>query len=194
MISHSGWLALLIFFSGLSVNLILQCGLGLAGIVRFRDRKLPLVKTGLGFISVMLLWLFFTYILTPLSMGLFGYILIFPAASLVYSSLEYLLYTLILKRSGEHAEAGIFDDGLAGAALFMALTLSNNIMEAAALSFGFAVSILFSLFILGEIRRRSEIEVVPQFLRGSPLIIISMGLLSMIFGLAAVILFRAMGA
>ena len=193
MISHIGWLALLAFFSGLSLNLILQCGLGMAGVIRFKEQKLPLIKTGLCFLSIILLWLFFSYILPPHVMGLFGYILLFPAALLVYSGLDYILFTLILKRGSENGEYGIFNDGLSGAALFMTLTLSNNVMEAMAFSFGFAASILLSLLILGEIRRRSEIEVVPQFLRGSPLILVSMGLLSMIFGSTAIILFRALG-
>ena len=193
MISHPPVFILLALFSGLSLNLVLQCGLGLAGIVRYREKKLPLLKTGLAFLSIMLLWLFFTYILSPLSMGLFGYLLLFPSASLVYSSLEYLFYKIILKRDYEQTEAGIFDDGLIGAALFVTVSLSNNIMEAIAFSFGFIASILLSLLILGEIRRRAEVEVVPQFLRGNPLIILSMGLLSIIFGSAALILFRAMG-
>ena len=86
-----------------------------------------------------------------------------------------------------------FHDGLIGAALFVTLNLSNNLAEAVVLSFGFTAGFLLSLLILGEIQRRSEMEAVPWFLRGRSLALISMGLLSLIFGSAAIILFRALG-
>jgi electron transport complex protein RnfA len=188
---NSAWLALLAFFSGLSVNLILQCGFGMAGIAVYQGQKLPLIKTGLGFITIIFLWFFFFYVLSPVSMGFFGYLLLFPSASLVYSGFEYLLFSLILKK--EPGEDLFFHDGLVGAALFLTVSLSNSFTEAAVLAFGFTAGILLCLLILGEIRKRSGMEAVPKFLRGRPLILVSMGLLSLIFGSAAAVLFRALG-
>ncbi|HCC36684.1 MAG TPA: hypothetical protein DEQ14_03195 [Treponema sp.] len=193
MISSLAWLVFLSFFSGLSVNLILQCGLGMAGFAGFQERKLPLIKIGLGFVSVMLLWFFFSYIIPPMAMGFFGYMLLFPAPALVNAGLEYLLFVIILKRGVEREESGFFYDGLAGAALFVTLTLANSFMDAVALGFGFASGIALTLLILGEIRRRAAMEAVPRFLRGSPLTIVSMGLLSLVSGAVAVILFGALG-
>ena len=191
--SHSASLVLLGIFSGLSMNLVLQCGLGIAGIAVSRERRLPLVETGLGFISVLFLWLFFSYLLSHLSMGLFGYILCFPAAFLVYSGLEYSVFSLILKNKQEKGKTGIFNDGLTAASLFITLNLAGSFLEAAVLSFGFMAGTLLTVLVLWEIRRRSEMEAVPRFLRGSPLIIISMGLLSLITTSAALIFFRVMG-
>jgi electron transport complex protein RnfA len=85
-------------------------------------------------------------------------------------------------------------DGLAAAALFVTLNLAESFFDAALLALGFALGILASLLILAEIRRRASMEEVPRFLRGSPLVLVSMGLLSLIFSSAAAILFRVLEA
>ena len=194
MISGFAWLALLIFFSSISVNLILQCGLGMAGIVKPTAQKLPFIKTGIGFLSVLILWSFFTYVLSPFALGFFGFILFFPAASLVYYLLESFFFGILLKSSPDREAAIFFNDGLLGAALFICYNVSGNFIEALAMSFGFSLGILLTLLISGEIRRRSEMEAVPRFLRGSPLILVSLGLMSLVFGSAALVFYRILGS
>jgi electron transport complex protein RnfA len=81
-------------------------------------------------------------------------------------------------------------DGLALASLLLTIQLAVNLGEAVLLSFFFALGCLTAMFILGEIRRRSLMEWVPHSLRGSPLVMISMGLLSMIFASGAWIFFK----
>jgi electron transport complex protein RnfA len=193
MSSGFAWLAFLVFFSSLSVNLMLQCGLGLAGIARPAAQKLPLFKIAVGFITVLFLWLFFRYILPPLSMGFFGYMLFFPAASLVYTAFEYLLFTVLLKSSPDREDAIFLNDGLLGAALFLTYTISTGFLEAFVMACGFSAGILLTLVVIGEIHRRSGMEAVPKYLSGSPLILISMGLLSLVFSSVAMVFYRILG-
>jgi electron transport complex protein RnfA len=112
---------------------------------------------------------------------------------MVYGGVEFLLYRLIFKKKALKGASLVFCDGLAAAALFITLNTASGFIEAAALSFGFALGILLAHIILGEIRRRSMMERVPRFLRGSPLILVSTGLLSMIFSSAALVFFRVLG-
>jgi electron transport complex protein RnfA len=188
-------LAVLAVFSSLSLNLILQCGLGMKRIAVTRKGEAgnAFLQTGIVFVSVLLLWLVFSYILSPLFPVFFDYVLLFPMSALVYSGVEFLFYRGILKKKSPKPPGLVFCDGLTAAALFLTHHLASNFSEAAVLAFGFAFGVLLSLLILGEIRRRSEMEAVPRFLRGSPLMLISMGLLSLIFSGAALILFRAIG-
>jgi electron transport complex protein RnfA len=188
-------LALLAVFSGLSMNLILHCGLGLRGITTSESshKDSLLIQLGIVFVTVLALWLVFSCITTAFSWGFFEYILLFPAASLAYFGLEYLLFRTVLKQRKKRQGPLFFCDGLAGAALYITLNIAGGFFEAAALSFGFVLGILLAFVIIGEIRRRAVLEAVPRFLRGSPLALISMGLLSLIFSSAALLFFRSLG-
>jgi electron transport complex protein RnfA len=183
-------LAALAVFSGLAMNLFLQCGLGMRAAAREGETQVPLFQIGLVFVSVLLLWILFSYIL-PL--GFFKYLLLFPLSALVYAALERLFFRFFLKKPAPPAHSFCFCDGLTAAALFLTLHLASGFIEAAVLSLGFSLGILLSLLILAEIRRRSRMEAVPRLLRGSPLALISMGLLSLIFSSAALIFYRALG-
>jgi electron transport complex protein RnfA len=178
-------------FSCLSMNLLLQCGLGMGGAVQEGDRPVPLIQTGLILLSLLLLWPLFSYVLV---LGFFEYLLLFPSSALVYAGLERLLFRIILKRELSKSQNCCFCDGLTAAALFITLHLASGFIEAAVLSLGFALGMLLALLILAEIRRRSRMEAVPRFLRGSPLLLISMGLLSLIFSSAALVFYLALGA
>jgi electron transport complex protein RnfA len=188
--SDSVQLAALAVFSSLSMNLLLRCGLGMKDAAGEGDRPVPFVQIGLLAVSVLILWLFFSYIV-PL--GFFTYLLLFPGSALVHAGLEQLLFRVILKQEAAKPQSPGFRDGLAAGALFLTLHLASGFLEAMVLSLGFALGTLLSLLILAEIRRRSRMEAVPRFLRGSPLTLVSMGLLSLIFSSAAVILYRAFG-
>ncbi|MDR0624126.1 MAG: hypothetical protein LBG10_06820 [Treponema sp.] len=188
-------LAALAVFSSLSLNLILHCGLGMRGTaaIRKEDGRVSLPPMGIIFISVLLLWAVFSYILSPLFPVFFEYVLLFPMSGLVYFGLEFLFYRVVLKKEPRQTGIISFCDGLTAASLFLTLHLASGFLEAAVLSFGFAFGILLALLILGEIHRRSGMEAVPRFLRGSPLALISMGFLALIFTSAALIFFKAIG-
>jgi electron transport complex protein RnfA len=183
-------LAALAVFSGLSMNLLLQCGLGMRGAAREGERASPFIQSGLVFLAVLILWVFFSYLFSP---GFFEYLLLFPLSALICAGLERLLFGLVLKRAAPKSPDCCFCDGVAAAALFLTLHLASGFLEAAVLSLGFALGTLLALLILAELRRRSRMEAVPRFLRGSPLTLISMGLLSLIFSSAALIFYRALG-
>jgi electron transport complex protein RnfA len=183
-------LAALAVFSSLAMNLLLQCGLGMREAVRGEDTQLAFLQAALVFVPVFLLWMVFSYVLF---LGFFAYLLLFPLSALVYAGLERFLFQVILKREDAGTPAPGFSCGVCAAALFLTLHLASGFIEALVLSLGFALGLLLARLILAEIRRRSGMEAVPRFLRGSPLTLISMGLLSLIFSSAALIFYRAIG-
>ena len=188
-------LALFVIFSGLSMNLVLQCGLGIRGVISKSRRNTgsAFEKLVIVFISILLLWVFFAKIISVFSAGVFIYVLIFPFGSVVYDGFEYLACHFILKKEVEKDCHISFCGGITAAALFICLNIANSFLEAAALSFGFVSGIFLSFMILVQIRRRAALESVPRFLRGNPLLLISMWLLSLVFTTAALVLFRMIG-
>ncbi|MDR0877797.1 MAG: hypothetical protein LBN21_07065 [Treponema sp.] len=184
-------LAALAVFSSLSLNLALQCALGMRLIAAPAEGEdyPPLLQALLLFSSVLLLWIIFTYVLSPIISGALIYIFIFPLSALVFSCLEFFVLRVLLKKPIP-AQSLVFCDALAGAALFVSLNLARGFIDALVLSAAFAAGVLLARLILCEVRRRSTLEKVPHYLRGSPLILISMGLLSLIFSSAAAVLYR----
>jgi len=203
MITSIGSLVMLAVFSGLSMNLILQFGLALKR-VAFETtvgRERLLAGMGILFASIMLLWLIFSFARSVIFLGFLEYMLIFPASSLVFSVFEYLTDHFILKEDWEGAgrkDAFFLNNALSGgaligAALFITLNVANGFLEAMVLSLGFSSSTALVFVIVGEIRRRSGMEAVPRWLRGGPLALIAMGLLSLIFSSGALMLFGVLG-
>jgi electron transport complex protein RnfA len=189
-------LVILIIISAFSMNLTLQCALGIKGAV---ESKKPghfsnFIKLGIIFFSVVLLWAFFFKIVSSIFSGLFAYILLFPASYMVYEALEYLIFHQILKKRPVGECSISFPGGITAAAVFICLNIANNFTQAVLLSFGFASGICLVMIITGEIRRRAALEAVPVFLRGKPLVLISMGMLSLVFSVGALLIFRMIGA
>ncbi|MDR2159019.1 MAG: hypothetical protein LBP23_03005 [Treponema sp.] len=179
--------------SGLSLNLLLQCGIGMEGIAAEREGGafVPFLQIGLLFVAVLALWIFFSFV--PSLPGFYEYVLLFPLSAVFLCILE----LLVSMGTGKPVK-GLFEpvtayDGLGAAALFITMHTASRLIEAAALSAGFSLGLLLSLLVLREIRRRSQMEAVPRFLRGTPLILVSMGLLSLVSGASAAIFFRVLG-
>jgi len=193
-------LVMLAVFSGLSMNLILQLGLSLKGIavdVHIGKERL-LAGSAILFVTVMLLWLVFSLGRSVVFLGFFEYVALFPASYLVFSSLEYFVNHFILKVNAGQEEAfflsnTLFGGALAGGALFITLNTAGSLGEAVVLSLGFSCSVALVVVVVGEIRRRSEMEAVPHWLRGGPLVLIAMGLLSLVFSSGALMLFGVLG-
>jgi Na+-translocating ferredoxin:NAD+ oxidoreductase RnfA subunit len=182
-------------FSGLSMNLMLQCGMGLsnAASAKKMSKELALIQTGIIFTAVVLLWVVFAKIISSVVSGIYIFVLLFPASFLVYDGLESLTLRWLLKREMESEFPISFSGGITAAAVFISLTTAKGFIEAVALSFGFASGVLLAFLILGEIRLRASLEAVPRFLRGKPLTLISMGLLSLIFFKVSLLLFSMIG-
>jgi len=188
-------LAVFVIFSGLSMNLLLQCGLGITSAASSGERSIKnaIVKLGIIFTAVLLMWIIFEKIIFSFCADLFVYILIFPIGSIAYNGMEYLFFRFVLKKKTEKDSNISFCSGITAAALFICINIAKNILEAASLSFGFVFGILLSIMILSEIKRRAVLEAVPGFLRGNPLFLISMGFLSLIFSASSLLFFRIFG-
>jgi len=222
MHSKFAWFLTLAVFSGLSMNLILRFGIGLQRIALEEDGEgaslrdsgenakwVFLVWLGIYFISCLLLWLFFSILQSVLFLGFLEYILIFPVSSLFFTGIEYLARRLFLKTGWRGGTVSLFlmagsgggtlnsatlNGALVGAALFIILGLSGGFADAATLSFGFCAGAALAVMIVGEIRRRSAVEAVPRCLRGGPLALIAMGLLSLVCMSAAMVFYSVLGA
>ena len=241
----TSWLAGLAVLSGLSMNLMLQFGLGLRELILAEnlgeeetsgiadsaessaeasnlwfagsdqrsaastmrgspDRKKFLTGLGIFFALIFFLWLVFSFVRSLLPLGFFEFVLLFPASYLAFYFVEYAARRIALAKAAKQGEtfvqkrsfvAGIYADGmLCGAALFVMLNVAGGIADAAVLSLGFTLGIALTILIVGEIRRRAAMETVPQFLKGGPLALVAMGLLSLVFSAAAVVFFEVLVA
>jgi len=194
------YLAALAVFSGLSLNLLLSFALGISGKAAFGDtssRPLPLLQLGLLFVSVLFLWMFFSALLPPFWRGFSVYFLFFPVSALACMGLESLAARALPKTTGGREKvfsAFTAYDGLVPASLVLTFTLAGTFAGAVILSLFFALGNLAATLVLNEIRRKSTLERLPRCLRGSPLVLISMGLLSLVSVSVAGICFRILEA
>jgi len=200
MVSSITWLVMLAVFSGLSMNLILQFGLGLKGIAFDKNigKERLLAGSGVLFVAIMVVWLIFIGIRSVLFLGFMEYVVLFPVSSLFFSVLENLVNCFILKKNAGQGRVILFGDSLtggtlAGAALFMMLNVAGSFYEALVLSLVFSCSTALVIVVVNEIRRRAEMEAVPRRLQGGPLALIAMGLLSLVFTSGALMLFGVLG-
>jgi Na+-translocating ferredoxin:NAD+ oxidoreductase subunit A len=187
---------ILIILSAFSMNLTLQCALGIKGAVESKNpgHFSNFIRLGIIFFSVILLWAFFFKIIHSAISGLYIYILLFPISYIVYEALEYLLFHQLLKKRPVNECSINFPGGITAAAVFLCVNIANNFTQAVILSFGFSAGVCLVLIITGEIRKRAALEAVPLFLRGKPLVLISMGMLSLVFSVSALLIFNMLGA
>jgi Na+-translocating ferredoxin:NAD+ oxidoreductase RnfA subunit len=202
MVTSIAWLVMLAVFAGLSMNLILQFGLALKGIAfdETISREKLLTGSGILFVTIILLWLIFSFFRSVLFLGFLEYVLLFPVSALVFLCLEYVTNRFIIRKPqamplfGNSLSGGSFAGGaLAGAALFIMLNVAGSVFDAIALALGFSGSIALVWVIVAEIRRRSGLEAIPHWLRGGPLALIAMGLLSLVCVSGALMLFGVLG-
>ncbi|MDR2177615.1 MAG: hypothetical protein LBP20_06175 [Treponema sp.] len=198
-------LAMLGVCTSLSMNLLTQFGLGMAiftggedadpaGTPRFSPRLL------LGFsVSLFLLWAVFTYVLRFLGAGPYWYLLLYPLGLALVRGLERLFTGLasgrykflpVIKIPGSFFSFPPAWVEFIPPALLISLHLALGPLEALVLALGFSLGLGFALGILREIHRRSRFEAVPPFLRGCPLALISLGLLSLVFTSASIMFFN----
>ncbi|GHV82465.1 hypothetical protein AGMMS49991_10230 [Spirochaetia bacterium] len=193
-------LAALAVFSGLSLNLMIQLGIGIEDFGNDPDRpaRFVLFQWAALFFSVLILWCLFAYILSLLSLGFFEYFLLFPLTAGAGKGFEALFLRVFPDEakkpglfSGGSSNIGAFN-GLTITALVLTLRLAGSFAAALVLSLSFSLGGIFSIFILKAINRRSSLETVPKTLRGIPLTLISMGLLGLIFSALSVVFLRVL--
>jgi electron transport complex protein RnfA len=196
-------LAALGVFAALACNLILDFGLGIRVLAQKEEgyRKgrflcaVYLLEGGLIFLSVLVLWLVFTYVLGPLRLGLFRFILIFPLSAPFCTALDALFKRFLPPKWGWSPVFGTLSacEGLVPVALLLTLYTATGFLDAVALAFCFVLGILFPALVLEEIRRRAAFEAIPRYLRGSPLALITLGIVSLVSAAVAVLFFTALG-
>jgi len=196
------YIAGLAVFSGLSLNLLLQFALGTAGAAADTGhktnakRELPLIQFCIFFVSIIFLWIFFKYLLSAFWRGFSVYFLFYPLSALVCMGLELFVERILprvfpkLKGMRKTFSAITAYDGLVPASLIIAFIAAEAFTDVLVVALFFVLGIMTAMFTLNEIARRSALERVPKYLRGTPLILVSMGLLSLISTFAAGIFFR----
>ncbi len=180
--------AFLIIFTGFSVNLAVQFGLGIKDILSTKQCqwRYPLYKGIVLFFSVIVTCLIFTIVLYPLGLGFLETLLVLPLSILFASLIEKAVLFLFL-RWIRPVQTSVFSayNGLVFGASFFALKTAESFWEIIIMAAGFSIGYVLSMAILQEIHKRSFIEAVPVLLRGAPLMLISLGLLSLVCSAAA---------
>ena len=186
----------LVFFAAFSLNLLLNFALGVRELI-LRERTPPMqfyYPWLILFVSTFLLWVFFARLLF-FTGGALDFILIFPFSVLGGMGLETLFFRFFgryigLKENPQIFSAGSPYNGLCVSALFLTLRLALSPGEGLILSFVFSSGALLSFLIIKEIQKRSFLEAIPRGLRGTPILLISMGFLSLVFSAASVLFLK----
>jgi electron transport complex protein RnfA len=197
-------------FSGLSLNLLLQLALGTVAVIREDGNatetncEIPLVQLGILFFSVIFLWVLFRLALPDFVRGFSEIFLYFPFSALVCAGFELLFDKLFprffpLSFPKFAGKKKVFSavtayEGLVPAALMITSIVAGSFIDSLTMALFFTLGNLMAMLIINEIRRRSTLEWIPKYLRGSPLILITMGLLSLVFAAAAGICFNILEA
>ena len=192
----NGMFFLLLIFSGFTMNIVLQCALGIKGVAESKIpvNRLTLIKSSLIFFSIIILWFLFSRVISSFISGIFIYVLLFPVSAIVYDSLEHFVFTFLLKKDIQDESIINFPGGITSAAVFISINIAGSFLETVVLAFGFTSGIFLVNLIIREIRKRAALEAVPVFMRGKPLVLAAMGLLSLIFTTASLLIFRMIDA
>jgi electron transport complex protein RnfA len=183
----------LMLFASMSLNLLFSFGLGIRELVK-RERSssfriyYPWV---ILFVVTFILWIFFrqmSFLWFP------TLLLVYPLSVFGSLGLETAIFTAF-PRLGPNP--GIFSpgssyNGLSLVSLFLALRFALTLSEAFAVSLSFSGGGLLAFLIVKEIQKRSYWEALPHSLKGTPILFISTGLLSLVFSSASVLLLKAL--
>jgi electron transport complex protein RnfA len=181
----------LCFFAALSLNLLLCFGLGTKEMIS-REREPALYNYypwGILFLVTAVLALFFLNI--PF-LRLFEFVLIVPLSIVSGMGAEYLLFAFVLRgrESPRIFKIGSGYSALLPAALYLTVHFAVTSAEALLIAFALSAGGFLAFLCIKEIQKRSFLESIPYGLRGAPILLISMGLLSLILSSGAVLLLR----
>ena len=189
-------ITILIIFSCLSVNLTTHLGIGLDILASSKRNEIKkhLIKLSILFPVIILLWLLITLLRSIFSLGFLEYILLFPVCYSISFAIESYLSKFNFYISTESTEYNSINTNasIITAILFIILNVSGNFLQAMTLIFGFLLGLFTIIVVIIEIKSRAELEKTPQLLKGSPIMLIAVGLLSIIFSSAAIMLMRIM--
>ncbi|MDR2047835.1 MAG: hypothetical protein LBP69_00120 [Treponema sp.] len=184
-----------VVFSAFCLNLFLCFGIGIRELVS-RERSPAFhiyYPWGILFVATPVLWLFFERLLV--FAGWFpGFLLIYPLSLFSGLGLEAALFRLF-PRLGENPgvyRIGSGYNGFSLTALFLTMHLALTFGEALLFSFAFSGGAFVTYLIIKEIQKRSFGEAIPRGLRGNPILLVSMGLLSLIFYASALLVLKVL--
>jgi len=191
------YLAALFLVSLFLLNLTLQTGLG---VLKIRKRRNYSVKNlffeyFVLFLSVLIQYLFFTFVFSPLNMGVLKYFMIFPFAA-AFSCLCRFFYNNVVSgyiKLEDYVFDFSYNNGICVAAVALLLCLASSVKEAVVLDLGFCAGVFCAVTVVKMIMLRMIQESASDFFRGIPLMLISMGLLSIIWVQAALVYLNQRG-
>jgi electron transport complex protein RnfA len=183
---------LLFIISAFTMNLTLQCALGIKGTAESKNsgNLINLIKSGIIFLSIIILWLIFSKVIVSISSSIFIYILIFPVSFIIYEGFEFLVYTFLYKNRNEEESFIGFPGGITAAAVFICMNIADSFTQTLVLSLGFTGGIFLVSAVTREIRKRAALEKVPYFMRGKPLVMVTLGMMSLIFTVGSLLILR----
>jgi Na+-translocating ferredoxin:NAD+ oxidoreductase RnfA subunit len=185
-------ITLLVILAGFSLNLVLQSGLGIREI--YHDLDFPfrasLLRWALLFAVVFLFWLLWTFVFSPLSLGFFDAIFIFPFCAVVLRAAdEHLAKQKFFAHFHQSGSSLASSTPFCMFALVMTLRLASSVFDAAFLSLFFAAGCALQSLILKAIHLRQQLEPARKSIAGIPFFYISCGLLALVCsGVAAILL------
>ncbi|MDR2659131.1 MAG: hypothetical protein LBC27_03980 [Spirochaetaceae bacterium] len=184
-------LIILAVFSAFSFNLVLTFGLGTKEIFEVREHSVTgsLLQLSIMFITIFVSWLFFTFILSPLSLGFLQYFLLFPVTFFLTYGIE-SLFTLISGNTRQNKVFSLYTSysGLIITGLILTLHLADTATDALFLSFCLSFSAFFAIMLLRMIKIRGKNEKIVPIFEGQPILLMSMALLSLVFSSVAYIM------
>jgi electron transport complex protein RnfA len=181
--------ALFVIFTGFSANLIIQFALGVSNIIGTEqyEWKQALYQGFTLFFSTAITWLAFSFLIIPLGIGFLETLLLLPLSIFFASIIEKGILFLSSKWIRPvHTSVFSAYNGLVFGAAFFVLRSAESFSQVLIMAAGFSLGYILSMAIILEIYKRSSIEAVPAALRGAPLLLISLGLLSLVCSAAAV--------
>ena len=189
--------AVLLVLSCFAMNLTMNFGIGLNWTAT-AGRKVLInyfKRLSIFFPVIIILWLIITFIRSLFNTGSIEYIFLFPVCYAVYYALDSVIPRFIFKKSNEGDAASVIHTSavITTVALFIILNITGNFWVVFALALGFLLGIIMTMIIIAEIRMRAELEKTPHFLKGIPLSLITIGLLSLVYSSAAMMFFRILG-
>jgi electron transport complex protein RnfA len=181
----TGTLQVLLIFSVLSFNLVLQLGLHVRD--TYIEQNVPSKHTLkillLLFVTELVLWLFCNYVLASLSIHALQYFLIYPLIVLLFKLYEkfYTMLLITIKEKRQFFKKLSSYTGTTLIAVLLMLYFASGFLQALILCTGFLFGMGAASVLIWAIRKRTAVEIIPRPLRGVPVFLISLGLLALVF-------------
>ncbi len=172
---------LMYFFTAFILfNGVVQNGFGIQYVKAPQKVLVPILSMLLSSVTG---WIIVKYLLNPLGFGVFGVFILFPL-SVVCSILVAKIALLFCKDKNLNQFEPALNSGFYGIAFygaFQTVMFAQTAIQAILFALGSTAGFVSVIAILRGIQKRSEVEAVPKFFKGQPLLLISTGLISLIF-------------